>query len=236
MVEARLLSSAGRRRSPASLLATTTAASRATTVSAARPAHHVPRRRSPSCATPAEDLHGDQVRALIVILGRVGPRIQEARSLTELDSDLRRGVGARTARQRRPAARDRHRRPGLRAHTALAGRTPHDPRRPSVLRPRRPHPRTSLVSPRGPCAGARSAPACGAASHHTNCATRTQSNSREAAVPHGLRLGKRPHHAAAACVSGQMQSARRLATPGLREAEGRATGQPPREAPDQAAR
>ncbi len=37
------------------------------------------------------DLHGDRVRALIVILWRAGPRIQEALSLTELDLDPRRG-------------------------------------------------------------------------------------------------------------------------------------------------
>jgi site-specific recombinase XerC len=37
------------------------------------------------------DLHGDRVRALIVILWRAGLRIQEALSLTELDLDPRRG-------------------------------------------------------------------------------------------------------------------------------------------------
>ena len=38
-----------------------------------------------------ENLHGDRVRALIVLLGRAGLRIQEALSLTELDLDPRRG-------------------------------------------------------------------------------------------------------------------------------------------------
>jgi site-specific recombinase XerC len=38
-----------------------------------------------------ENLHGDRVRALIVILWRAGLRIQETLSLTELDLDSRRG-------------------------------------------------------------------------------------------------------------------------------------------------
>jgi site-specific recombinase XerD len=91
MVEARLLDSAGRRRSPASM-----------------PGYHLGRiPRNKGQRYPAdpprteeivavmrhagEDLHGDRVRALIVILWRAGLRIQEALSLTELDLDPRRG-------------------------------------------------------------------------------------------------------------------------------------------------
>ena len=83
MVEARLLDSAGRRRSPASM-----------------PGYHlgrIPRnkgQRYPADPPRTEeivavmrhagaDLHGDRVRALIVILWRAGLRIQEALSLTE---------------------------------------------------------------------------------------------------------------------------------------------------------
>ena len=91
MVEARLLDSAGRRRSPASL-----------------PGYHAGRSpRNKGQRYPAdpprteeiiavmrhagENLHGDRVRALSVILWRAGLRIQEALSLTELDLDPRRG-------------------------------------------------------------------------------------------------------------------------------------------------
>ena len=91
MVDARLLDSAGRRRSPASL-----------------PGYHagrIPRnkgQRYPADPPRTEeiiavmrcagaDLHGERVRALIVILWRAGLRIQEALSLTELDLDSRRG-------------------------------------------------------------------------------------------------------------------------------------------------
>ena len=92
MVEARLLDSAGRRRSPASM-----------------PGYHLGRiPRNKGQRYPAdpprteeivavmrhagEDLHGDRVRALIVVLWRAGLRIQEALSLTELDLDPRRGA------------------------------------------------------------------------------------------------------------------------------------------------
>ena len=91
MVEARLLDSAGRRRSPASM-----------------PGYHLGRiPRNKGQRYPAdpprteeivavmrhagENLHGDRVRALIVILWRAGLCIQEALSLTELDLDPRRG-------------------------------------------------------------------------------------------------------------------------------------------------
>ena len=91
MVEALLLDSAGRRRSPASM-----------------PGYHLGRiPRNKGQRYPAdpprteeivavmrhagENLHGDRVRALIVILWRAGLRIQEALSLTELDLDPRRG-------------------------------------------------------------------------------------------------------------------------------------------------
>ena len=104
MVEARLLDSAGRRRSPASM-----------------PGYHLGRipsnkgQRYPAdpprteeivavMGHAGENLHGDRVRALIVILWRAGLRIQEALSLTELYLDPRRGPARRpgTARLPRP--------------------------------------------------------------------------------------------------------------------------------------
>ena len=75
-----------------------------------------------------EDLHGERARALIVILWRSGLRIQEALSLTELDLDPRRGSvlvrRGKGARRRKSGWTS-----GVRAHPAVAGRSPRDARR-----------------------------------------------------------------------------------------------------------
>ena len=97
-----------------------------------------------------DDLHGERVRALIVILWRAGLRIQEALSLTELDLDPRRGsvlVRRGKGGRRREIGMDvwgfEHVQPWLDARREM-------PDRPAVLRHRRPQARARLVGRRRP--------------------------------------------------------------------------------------
>ena len=92
-----------------------------------------------------EDLHGDRVRALIVILWRAGLRIQGALSLTELDLDPRRGsvlVRCGKGGRRREIGMDvwgfEHIQPWLEAREKDAGR-------PALLHAGRPQPRARVV-------------------------------------------------------------------------------------------
>jgi integrase len=180
MVEARLLDSAGRRRSPASM-----------------PGHHLGRiPRNKGQRYPAdpprtgeivavmrhagENLHGDRVRALIVILWRAGLRIQEALSLTELDLDPRRGsvlVRCGKGGRRREIGMDvwgfEHVQPWLEARQrmpvgplfcVLDGRTRGRACPPAPLAKR--------------STSARPVPASGAVSRRISCGTRTRSSSR----------------------------------------------------------
>ena len=80
----------------------TSVASHATRARATRPTRHGPEEIVAVMRHAGEDLHGDRVRALIVMLWRARLRIQEAPSLTELDLAPRRGsVLVRRSRQRR---------------------------------------------------------------------------------------------------------------------------------------
>ena len=87
MVEARLLDSAGRRRSPGYHLG------RIPRNKGQRYPADPPRTEEIVAVMrhAGEDLHGQRVRALIVILWHAGLRVQEALSLTELDLDPPRG-------------------------------------------------------------------------------------------------------------------------------------------------
>ena len=106
-----------------------------------------------------EDLHGDRVRALIVILWRAGLRIQGALSLTELDLDPRRGsvlVRCGKGGRRREIGMDvwgfEHIQPWLEAREKDAGRPAllHAGRPPAAgARGRRRRP-PSPLPPRGP--------------------------------------------------------------------------------------
>ena len=97
-----------------------------------------------------EDRHGWRLRAMIVVLGRAGLRVQEALALTEHDLDRRRGsVLVRSGKGRSPA-RGRDGRVGLGAATPVARRTRQATRRAAVLRDRRSDPRQAVVGCRGP--------------------------------------------------------------------------------------
>ena len=86
-----LLDAAGRPRSPATLPDFMPGARRATRAVDTPPTHRRSRRSSPSCATPANGLHGDRLRGLVIVLWRAGLRIHEALLLNESDLDRRRG-------------------------------------------------------------------------------------------------------------------------------------------------
>ena len=64
---------------------------RETRVCATRPTSRRLKKSSPSCAPPADGMHGRRLRGLIVTMWRAGLRIQEALALTESDLDQRRG-------------------------------------------------------------------------------------------------------------------------------------------------
>ena len=179
MVEARLLDSAGRRRSPASM-----------------PGYHlgrIPRnkgQRYPADPPRTEeivavmrhsgaDLHGDRVRALIVILWRAGLRIQEALSLTELNLDPRRGsvlVRCGKGGRRREIGMDvwgfERMQPWLEARQKM----PVGPLF-CVLNGRTRGRAWSAGAARRRSTSARPGPACGAASRRTSSGTRTRSSS-----------------------------------------------------------
>ena len=150
MVEARLLDSAGRRRSPASM-----------------PGYHLGRiPRTKGQRYPAdpprteeivavmrhsgENLHGDRVRALIVLLWRAGPTHPGSAVADRARPRSTSRFGPRAVRQGRPPARDRHGRLGLRTRPTLARSPPEDAGRPAVLRVGRPHARARVVRGRGP--------------------------------------------------------------------------------------
>jgi hypothetical protein len=150
MVEARLLDSAGRRRSPASM-----------------PGYHLGRiPRNKGQRYPADPPRTDRDRRCHAPCRRRPP--WRSRPGSNRDPLARRAahpastvadrarprpaprIGPRAARRRRTATRDRHGRPGLREHPTVARGSPVNARRSAVLCPRRPHPRPRLVGRRRP--------------------------------------------------------------------------------------
>jgi hypothetical protein len=137
--------SAGRRRSPATMpgarRGTRDALPGRPTDGGGDRRGDAPGRRRPS---------GWRLRAMIIVLGRAGLRVQEALALAEHDLDPRRAVGSGSERQGRAATRGRHGRAGLGAAAPLAQRPGRTSPRAAVLHDRRPHPRARVVGRRGP--------------------------------------------------------------------------------------